>query len=60
MSLRPILKREKTPWRDAVFSEVIDLKVIRDFHWKLIFYPGRPYGGIVLYCHRSAGAQQPL
>lgn len=44
MSLRPILKQEKTLWRDAVFSEVMDLKMIRDFHWKLIFYPGRPYG----------------
>jgi arylsulfatase len=43
-SLRPVLKQEGLPWRDAVFSEVMDLKMIRDFQWKLIFYPGRPYG----------------
>ncbi|HLW61165.1 MAG TPA: sulfatase-like hydrolase/transferase [bacterium] len=43
-SLRSILKQEAVPWRDAVFSEVMDLKMVRDFHWKLIFYPGRSYG----------------
>jgi arylsulfatase A-like enzyme len=43
-SLRPVLRQEAVPWRDAVFSEVMDMKMIRDYHWKLIFYPGRPYG----------------
>lgn len=43
-SLRPILKQDIVPWRDAVFSEGHEVKMVRDYHWKLIFYPGRPYG----------------
>jgi len=43
-SLRPILRQQKVRWRDAVLSEAMDVKMVRDFHWKLIFYPGRPYG----------------
>jgi arylsulfatase A-like enzyme len=43
-SLRPVLRQEAISWRDAVFSEVMDMKMIRDYYWKLIFYPGRQYG----------------
>jgi arylsulfatase len=45
VSLRPVLRQEKVPsWRREVFSESMEVKMIRDHTWKLIFYPGQLYG----------------
>lgn len=44
-SLRPILSLKSVPnWRDVVFSEGLAVKMVRDYHWKLIFYPEKTYG----------------
>lgn len=52
-SMRPLLRMEKVPWRDAVFSEAGHVKMIRDFNWKLIFYAGKQYGELYhLYSDR--------
>jgi arylsulfatase A-like enzyme len=43
-SLRPLLRVDSVPWREVVFSEGVEVKMIRDHHWKLIHYPGKRYG----------------
>lgn len=44
LSMRPVMRQDISLWRDAVFSESMHVKMVRDFHWKLIFYGGKPYG----------------
>lgn len=44
-SLRPIVEqRAPRDWRQAVLAEGLDVKMIRDYDWKMIFYAGREYG----------------
>lgn len=45
-SLRPVLRQDAIApgWRDAAFAEGREVKMLRDYNWKLILYPGRRYG----------------
>lgn len=44
-TLRALLRGDQTSaLRSSVFAEGLDVKMIRDLSYKLIYYPGRPYG----------------
>jgi arylsulfatase len=44
-SLGPLLRGEATEHRDIVFSEELPRRLMaRTREWKLVFYPGKPYG----------------
>lgn len=45
VSLRPVLEQRRiTNWRGTIFAEALEVKMVRDHDWKLIWYPGKHYG----------------
>ena len=44
MSLRPLLEGGDEALHDVVFSEYGPRVMARTHEWKLVFYPGQPYG----------------
>jgi arylsulfatase len=45
-SLRPILEQKENSSREAVFSENYFGRMVRWEEWKMVYYPGKPYGEI--------------
>lgn len=45
-SLLPVLKSEQVSEREAVFSENYFGRMVRWEEWKMVYYPGKPYGEI--------------
>lgn len=45
-SLRPLLEQSSYDSREAVFSENYFGRMVRWKEWKMVYYPGKPYGEI--------------
>lgn len=42
--LGPVLRGERESVRPAILAEAVDKRAVRTTDWKLIHYPGKPYG----------------